>query len=121
MDTSCHSDADCNNGEVCNVITGFCEDGPAGCKMDSDCATGETCDTTTGFCEPPAGTSCHKCACLDTLAEGGCANVCDSAQNGNPNTPNFCNMVNALPQCTKCLQDSCATAGANPTDPSGCM
>jgi hypothetical protein len=58
---------------------------------------------------------------VDLLSAGGCANLCDSAQNGSPNTPNFCNGVSALPQCSRCLQDSCAAAGADPTEPSACQ
>jgi Cys-rich repeat protein len=120
-DVSCHTDTDCNDGDVCNTTTGICESpAPEGCHADTDCGTGETCDTTTGFCQPASGTTCKQCACEDLLSAGGCANLCDSAQNGNPGTPNFCNGVNALPKCAQCLADSCAAAGAVATDPSGC-
>jgi len=118
------TDADCATGEVCDTATGTCNVAVSGgCMADTDCLAGETCDKASGKCmgTPTQQTSCHQCACTDTLAMGGCANVCDSAQNGNPGTPNFCNGVNALPQCTKCLQDNCGSSGANPTDPSGCM
>jgi hypothetical protein len=60
---------------------------------------------------------------VDLLSMGGCANVCDSAQNGNPSTPNFCNSHAALPQCAKCLTDNCGGISGPPdtTDPSSCM
>jgi hypothetical protein len=120
-DMRCTSDADCGIGDVCDTVTGICEAFmPPGCVADTDCAPGYACDLTTGLCEPSDGPSCHQCACVDTLSEGGCANICDDTQNGTT-TPNFCNGVSALPQCAKCLADNCAAAGANPTDPTGCM
>jgi hypothetical protein len=69
----------------------------------------------------PGGPTCHQCACEDKLANGGCADVCDMTQNGT-NTPNFCNGVNALPQCAKCLQDVCGALpdAPDPTDPTTC-
>jgi hypothetical protein len=117
----CTTDAMCNDGDICNTTTGECESpAPTGCTSNAMCATGEECDTTTGFCQPMTGTTCKQCACMDLLSAGGCANLCDSAQNGNPSTPNFCNGTNALPKCKQCLLDSCATFGADPTNPSGC-
>ncbi|MBS2033221.1 MAG: hypothetical protein JST54_35435 [Deltaproteobacteria bacterium] len=38
--------------------------------------------------------------------------------NGNPNTPNFCDGVPALPQCAACLQNACGVQ--NPSDPMSC-
>jgi hypothetical protein len=53
---------------------------------------------------------------------GGCANVCKMGLNGT-STPNFCDGVSALPQCSKCLTDNCGgiTDPPNPTMPSACM
>lgn len=56
------------------------------------------------------GPSCFECACDYLLSEGGCKDKCDKDFNGNPNTPNFCNDVNALPQCAECIQDKCGSA-----------
>jgi hypothetical protein len=118
----CTSNADCNADEVCDTTTGACVF--QGCLSDADCLPGETCDTATGICmgTPVNGPSCHQCACIDLLSMGGCANVCDMAQNGT-STPNFCNGVAALPQCAKCLVDNCGTIAnpPNPADPSACM
>jgi Cys-rich repeat protein len=119
----CKSNADCEADETCDTATGFCYF--AGCLTDSDCLPGETCDTASGKCTgmPTMEPSCHQCACVDLLSMGGCANLCDSAQNGNPNSPNFCNGTPAKPQCAKCLSDNCGgiTSAPDPTDPSACM
>jgi hypothetical protein len=93
-----------------------------GCTSDSDCLPGETCDTSTGVCVGMTGGTCHQCACIDILSNGGCGNVCDMAQNGTT-IPNFCNGVAALPQCAACLADRCSNIPdpPNPSDPSSCM
>jgi Cys-rich repeat protein len=89
-----------------------------GCVSDADCPAGEVCDTSTGMCMGTDPGGCHQCACVDLLSSGGCADICDLAQNGT-NTPNFCNGVPALPQCAQCLADRCSLA--IPSDPAGCM
>ncbi|UCE58668.1 MAG: hypothetical protein JSU63_14640 [Phycisphaerales bacterium] len=61
--TTCATDADCPDGQVCNTTTGLCEAAPAGCTSDDDCEEGETCDTDTGDCIGAAGcTSDDDCA-----------------------------------------------------------
>jgi hypothetical protein len=104
--------ATCPAGLDCGTIS----DGCGGTISCGTCTAGQTC--TNNQCTGGSG-SCHQCACVDLLSAGGCADKCDSAQNGNPNTPNFCNGVSALPQCAACLADRCSSA--SPTDPSGCM
>jgi Cys-rich repeat protein len=107
----------CAPDEMCDTASGFCLF--VGCTMDSECATGETCNA--GKCEVApgmTGPTCKTCACTDLLSAGGCANLCDSMQNGNPNTPNFCNDHAALPQCAKCLEDNCGVTDT--TDPTTC-
>jgi hypothetical protein len=107
----------CAAGQTCT--NNQCTGSSYSCTSDSECAQGETCDAMTGVCQGAPTGGCHQCACVDLLSSGGCADVCDQAQNGNPNTPNFCNGVAALPQCAACLTDRCA--GSNPNDPSSCM
>ncbi len=46
----CTSDAQCAEGQVCNLETGECEAAPEACTSDDDCAEGETCDVETGEC-----------------------------------------------------------------------
>jgi hypothetical protein len=59
---------------------------------------------------------------MDILSMGGCANVCKMGLNGT-STPNFCDGVAALPQCSKCLTDNCGgiTNKPDPSSPSTCM
>jgi hypothetical protein len=47
------------------------------------------------------------CACTTLMSAGGCADLCDDMENGNPNTPNWCNGAPALSQCAACLQSQC--------------
>jgi hypothetical protein len=117
---TCKIDAECANGETCDTASGTCL--YTGCKSDADCQPGETCDTATGACTgaPTTVISCQQCACINLLSMGGCANLCDSAQNGNPGSPNFCNMHAALPQCAKCLIDNCGLTTAGTADPTSC-
>jgi hypothetical protein len=116
----CQSDLDCPPSEKCDTTRGFCFF--AGCLYDSDCSLGKLCDTATGKCTGTTEVTCHECACTQLLSMGGCADLCDSAQNGTT-TPNFCNGVPALPQCAKCLVDLCAgiTNGPIPNDPAACQ
>jgi hypothetical protein len=120
--TGCTSDTDCAMDETCDTASGVCNF--AGCSSDAECLAGETCDTATGACmgTPTTEPSCQACACTDTLAMGGCANICKMGLNGT-STPNFCDGVAALPQCTKCLNDNCGaiTDPPTPSDPSTCM
>jgi hypothetical protein len=119
--TACTASS-CAADETCDTTSGYCT--YAGCQADTDCLAGETCDTSNGTCggTPTTAPGCKQCACVDLLSAGGCANVCDDAQNGT-STPNFCNGTNALPQCAKCLMDNCSGASTPPvaTDPSACM
>jgi Cys-rich repeat protein len=115
----CTASSDCATSEACDTASGYCVF--AGCAMDTDCAPGQTCAPSTSTCTgtPTTMRSCHKCACVDLLSAGGCANLCDSAQNGNPQTPNFCNGTSALPQCAKCLAAECGVTDTS--SPSSCM
>jgi hypothetical protein len=94
----------------------------SGCTSDADCLAGETCNTSAGACVGTVAETCHQCACIDVLSMGGCANVCDMAENGTT-IPNFCNGVPALPQCAKCLAGSCGGIPdpPDPNKPSACM
>ena len=70
--TGCTTDADCPEGQVCNTVTGQCEEAPPACTSDDDCAEGEICNLETGECEPaPTG-----CTSDDQCAEG---EFCDLA------------------------------------------
>lgn len=61
-----------------------------------------------------AGPDCG-CAC------GMCGVACDSAQDGDPNTPNFCNGAVALPQCASCLVGSCGFTSEQTSDVTLCQ
>src|SRR5262249_60434771 len=43
--------------------------------------------------------SCNQCACVDLISAGGCADKCKMGTNGTT-TPNFCDGVAALQQCS---------------------
>lgn len=89
------------------------------CTADSDCASDETCDVSSGACVPASSGHCHQCACENTQAEGGCADVCNPAVSGT-GTPNFCSGVPALSMCASCLHMNCADV-ADPNDPVSCQ
>jgi Cys-rich repeat protein len=120
--SGCTSNSDCTAEEACDTASGYCVF--AGCMSDSECLAGKTCDSSTGVCigTPTTEPGCKQCACMDVLAMGGCANVCKMGLNGT-STPNFCDGVNALPVCAKCLKDNCGGITNPPvaTDPSACM
>jgi len=63
--SGCQSDADCAEGEICDIPTGQCESAPpAECTSDDDCAEGEVCDVATGQCQagPTMCTANADCA-----------------------------------------------------------
>ena len=51
--------------------------------------------------------TCYDCACGYLVSEGGCADVCDMAYQGEGGAPNFCNAATTLPECAKCILTSC--------------
>jgi hypothetical protein len=61
------------------------------------------------------------CACDTLMSAGGCADLCDDAQNSNPNVPNFCNDHAALTQCATCLEMHCGFAAADTATAGVCM
>jgi hypothetical protein len=102
----------------------------AACKSSSSsgtgaggAATGGTGGTGTGGGGSGAGGSGPDCACacMNTMANGGCADLCDDAQNGNPNTPNYCNMSAALSECSACLMTTCMFTAAEISDTTACQ
>ena len=108
----CTSDADCDEGEVCNTETGACEPEPTGCTSDEGCAEGEFCDTQTGECVPnenlydtirfdteldavhmtPAGhmncTVCHHVADTEAGIPDATATGCVPCHSDDPNVDN---------------------------------
>jgi hypothetical protein len=111
---------------------GACTLGPERqCCTDADCTLNcGTCGD--GVCSAPAfgcteGT-CHGCACLALMSQGGCADVCGGTVSSTT-TPNFCQGVPALPQCAACLNTKCAAYGVemdgglgiDPNNPAACM
>jgi hypothetical protein len=60
----------------------------------------------------------NKCACEDTVASGGCKDVCTTGLNGT-NTPNFCdsgktpNQNTSATSCYGCLMMTCGTEVAD--------
>ncbi len=93
-------------------------------------AGGDTTATTTGTAggggatggaggSGPTGADC-TCACTTLMSAGGCADLCDDAQNGNPNTPNYCNGSAALSQCSACLSSKCSFSAADIADDTTC-
>jgi hypothetical protein len=91
---ACAVAADCQNGEICDVVSGACV--PAGsqggpCKQDADCAGG-ICSPDSSTCVEcladadcktnPAGSVCrasHSCGCDDVNDCGATRPVCDAA------------------------------------------
>jgi len=59
------------------------------------------------------GPSCLKCACSDTMANGGCADLCDQ-KFVDPTPPNFCNGADPLSMCAACIMTICGS------DPASC-
>lgn len=82
--------------------TGGTVTGEGGC-WDYDCV------------EDPVPPSCFDCACGYLVSEGGCADVCDMAYQGEGGAPNFCNAATTLPECAKCIFTNCGEA-----DPIAC-
>jgi hypothetical protein len=80
-------------------MEGFCGDGVCGPGEDS-----AICPQDCG------GTGCLGCACMLTMSQGGCADICSMSLNGTT-TPNFCDGAMALAQCAACIETSC---GGNP-------
>jgi hypothetical protein len=60
------------------------------------------------------------CACTTLMSAGGCADLCDDAQNNNPNQPNYCNGSPALTMCATCLMNSCNFTAAQIADDTAC-
>jgi hypothetical protein len=110
-----------SGGGGMSSTTGVCETVGEGCCSDADCPEGEWCEVSVGLCYWE-GTTCQQCACQDLLSMGGCADRCKKGVNGT-NTPDFCDGVSALPQCAKCLQDHCSLMPfpPDPTEPSSCL
>jgi hypothetical protein len=60
------------------------------------------------------------CACVTLMSAGGCADLCDAAQNGT-DTPNWCNGAAALSQCAACLAVKCAIDPTEDAAQTACM
>lgn len=59
--------------------------------------------------------TCYDCACGYMVSEGGCADLCDMAYQGDGGAANFCNGAPTLPECAKCIFTSCGES-----DPIAC-
>jgi hypothetical protein len=72
-----------------------------------------------GSPDAPSALDC-VCACDTLLSGGGCGDICDMAKNGTT-TPNFCNGVAALSQCTNCLMANCGFDSTETANGTLCM
>lgn len=54
----CSSDAECDEGEQCDVASGECVTASPACATDAECATGQLCDTILGRCFVPEPEPC---------------------------------------------------------------
>lgn len=86
IEIECTTDADCDDGEVCDVEPGQCV--PGGCQSDLDCPADLFCDLPTGECveclenSQCPGSVCHlathTCGCT-TDPECGDGHTCDTS------------------------------------------
>ena len=70
----------------------------------------DTCGAQSKACANPGGTGfCFDCACGRALAKGGCRDLCDMNEDGEPGTPDLCNGGAANPACQECVLSRCNT------------